>query len=117
MQLLLLGGLFQADWDLCRLRLASPDLPAQLESMAILIRTLAPHAGHLLSRFQEHRCVIVLSFLQVSAIVLSFLQVSVIVLSFLQVSVLTASGVNAGDRFETLVHATCERWLVCCVQA
>ncbi len=65
MQLLLLVGLFRANTDLCGLRLASTDLPAQLDSMACLIVQAAPYLSGVFHKFPEHRCLIVLSLWQV----------------------------------------------------
>eukprot|EP00884_Botryococcus_braunii_P013588 jgi/Botrbrau1/2222/Bobra.101_2s0051.1 len=61
MQLLLLAGLFRADADLCALRLASPDLPAQLDSMVWLISQAAPYLADVFRKFPQYRCLLVLS--------------------------------------------------------
>eukprot|EP00884_Botryococcus_braunii_P011104 jgi/Botrbrau1/19996/Bobra.200_1s0006.1 len=68
-QAALLWGLFMADSKLCSMRLASPDLPGQVDSLVKLITGLFPMLQPVFQRLPSHNCVFVVSFGQAFAAV------------------------------------------------
>eukprot|EP00884_Botryococcus_braunii_P011105 jgi/Botrbrau1/19997/Bobra.200_1s0007.2 len=61
-QAALLGGLFMVDSKLCSMRLASPDLPGQVDSLVKLITGVFPFLAPVFESAPSHNCVLVLSF-------------------------------------------------------
>eukprot|EP00884_Botryococcus_braunii_P011102 jgi/Botrbrau1/19994/Bobra.200_1s0004.1 len=66
-QAALLGGLFLADSRLCTLRLASPDLPGQVDSLVKLITGTLPMLAPAFNRLPSQNCIFVVSFGQALA--------------------------------------------------
>lgn len=67
-QATLLGGLFMADYKLCSIRLTSPDLPGQVESLVELITGILPFLEPVFQHLPSHNCVFVVSFGQVDPV-------------------------------------------------